>query len=351
MAGLIGQVALEFNAAAVPDGTSRDVPRRISGMARVWDTLFVACSGASGIERLRLRNDRWSGHRHFEIGDFLDGLPGEHVDGIAIEALKIQDGWLWLTGTHAYERGRPRPGDSPERGLRQLSQRVFDPRRQFLGRLPLANLGDGLEPVKHDDGRRPEYLRFARRGMLRDWLEDDPFLGSYLKLPGGENGFDVGAVAVDGMRLWLGLRGPVLGGHALVLEMGMRVEKEGCLTARRLEGQRRYRLHLLPTWGGGIRDLVLDGEDMIMLVGAPGAPEGRSAVLRWRNALARRGSELVAREDVPMLVDLGCRGLQDNPEALVRWAPGRWLVVHDSPAPWRLRAGGQTLLADLMRLG
>ena len=57
------------------------------------------------------------------------------------------------------------------------------------------------------------------------------------------------------------------------------------LKARKVEGNRRYRKHLVDTQGLGIRDLCLDGNDMLVLVGTPLASDGPSRVLRWHNAV------------------------------------------------------------------
>ena len=56
-------------------------------------------------------------------------------------------------------------------------------------------------------------------------------------------------------------------------------------------------------------------------------------------------------EDFVRLIDVGARGLQGHPEGIARWESGRWLVVHDAPAPWRLERKTRTILADLWELG
>ncbi len=61
---------------------------------------------------------------------------------------------------------------------------------------------------------------FGARGKdLRDLLEDDEHLAPFLAIPGKDNGLDVEGIAVRGDRVLLGLRGPVLRGWALVLEL------------------------------------------------------------------------------------------------------------------------------------
>lgn len=351
MAGLIGQVALEFNAGAVPKWVDEPIQRDLSAGVRVWDCLFAACDETAGIERLRLTGGKWTGHRHFDIGAILGELPGDDKDEMDIEALSVCDGWLWLTGSQAFKRKKPRAGDDPKEALDRLRSRVFEPKRQFLGRLPLANHGDGLEPVKRDRDRKAAYVKFDKEGRLRDWLRGDPWIGRFLKLPSKENGLDVEALAVDDRRIWLGLRGPVISEYSVVIEMKMRVASDGHLKAARIDGNRRYRLHFLPTGGDGIRDLVIDGEDLIVLVGTTGANDGRSAVYRWLGVLRRQEAGIVSPGDLPLLVDLGYRGRRDNPEGLVRWDGGRWLLIHDSPAEWRLDLRSGSISADIWDLG
>ena len=54
---------------------------------------------------------------------------------------------------------------------------------------------------------------------LRELLRDDDHLAPFLPIPGKDNGLDVEGIAVIGDRVYLGLRGPVLRGWAVVLEL------------------------------------------------------------------------------------------------------------------------------------
>ena len=60
-----------------------------------------------------------------------------------------------------------------------------------------------------------------RSNLLTRALADDPHFGPYMAIPGKDNGFDIEGLAVDGRRLLLGLRGPVLRGWSALLEIAV----------------------------------------------------------------------------------------------------------------------------------
>ena len=72
-------------------------------------------------------------------------------------------------------------------------------------------LTKGLSAVAEDEGGK-----------------SDRHLSPWLALPGKDNGFDIEGVAVSGERVFLGLRGPVLRGWAVVLEL--HPEEDGAAT-------------------------------------------------------------------------------------------------------------------------
>jgi hypothetical protein len=187
---------------------------------------------------------------------------------------------------------------------------------------------------------------------LARWLRKDPLLAPFLKIPAKENGLDIEGIAVSGSDVWLGLRGPVLSGHAVVLQLELKETRSGRLKPKRLEPERRrYRRHLLDTGGLGIRDLRLDGEDLLLLVGPTMALEGTAHVLRWRRAIHDQAEGLVPRERLELVVDLPYSRDADHPEGLELWPEaGRsaLLVVYDAPAGKRLERAGRTVRADVL---
>jgi hypothetical protein len=83
---------------------------------------------------------------------------------------------------------------------------------------------------------------------LTDALASDKHLRASLSIPGKDNGFDIEGLAVVGDRIFIGLRGPVLRGWAVILEVEV---NEGDDDASKLKlkkigrDDRRYRKHFL----------------------------------------------------------------------------------------------------------
>ena len=156
-----------------------------------------------------------------------------------------------------------------------------------------------------------------------------------------------------GERIWLGLRGPVLRGHAVVLDLAIAEKAPGRLKARRAEGERRYRKHLLDTRGLGIRDMRFDGDDLLLLVGPTMSLEGPAFVLRWRDAVHDDVSGVIAPDRIETVAELPYRLHADHPEGIDLWpeaGPGGLLVIYDAPAPERTDPDAFTVRADLIGL-
>ncbi|MBE3640330.1 DUF3616 domain-containing protein [Mangrovicoccus algicola] len=336
-----GRVRLQFD----PSAHSEQVHRDISTVTRHGEVLFLSCDETAGIERLVPVSGGWGGHAHLALGDFLD-LPGGADGEMDIEGLAVDGDWLWFAGSQSLKRGKPDAEDPPGKRLDSMARIKWDVNRQVIGRVPLERREDGVWPVGQDGPRRAAMLKPAKRGRLRKWLAGDPHLDAFLDIPSKDNGLDAEGLAARGDRLWLGLRGPVLRGHTVILEMRMKETGDGWLKPRKLEDGRRYIKHLLPLGGHGVRDLALDGDDILVLTGTPLDAGGRSAVWRWRDGTRVREGGVRPASEVALARALPYRGNTDNPEGLVRWDDARWLITHDSPAAHRL-GGDDALEADL----
>lgn len=356
----VDRVVLQFQPPDHPGLPGVAVQEDLSACVRLGDVLFLACDETAGIERLRLTPAGWGDHHHYDLAGFVD-LPAGPGDEIDIEGLAIDDDWLWVLGSHALKRRGPdgvrgikaKKGAGVTEGaaaLARMAEIRSDGNRQFLGRLPLADLGDGPEPVAQDGARRLAHVKFARTARLKHWLAGDAHLGPFLGIPGKENGLDIEGIAVRGDRVWLGLRGPVLRGHAVVLDLEMHLDGRGHLKPARIDGRRRYRKHLIETGGAGIRDLALDGDDLLLLTGPTLAGDGATRLLRWKGAVDCTASGLHAGDSVTCALDLPYGDASDNPEGLCRWDGARWLIVRDSPHPERISGQPATYLADLRTL-
>jgi len=160
---------------------------------------------------------------------------------------------------------------------------------------------------------------------------------------------------VDDDVVLVGLRGPVLRGWAVVLEL--RLEDVPGRADRLALGD--CRKHFLWLDGLGVRDMCRDGDDVVVLAGPTMDLDGPARLYRWNRAVQQRGTEVVRGKTLTRLpVRLPLRPDGDEPQERCDKAEGitllpdaaepSLLVVYDSPADARLRDGGRTVLADVV---
>lgn len=248
----------------------------ISALATIGRTLFCACDETATVERLVFdeATNTFQNHENFALGHAFD-LPGGLTGEMDIEGLAVDDGYLWITGSHGLKRKHPDAEDGTQEGLSNVG---WDENRGFLGRVPIIESEPGVfRPVGGiedlEDGesaRRAAMFAMGKSGTkaIRKVLADDPLLAPFMHIPCKENGFDVEGLAVKGDRLHLGLRGPVLGSHALIVTMRFKDNGKGRLKHRKLKDGSRYTIHALDLDGLGIRDLLFDGDTLLVLAGA-----------------------------------------------------------------------------------
>ncbi|MFC3077421.1 DUF3616 domain-containing protein [Phenylobacterium terrae] len=339
----VAQIRLALDA---PPGEGEPHPAHdISAAARLGDTLFLAADEAADIEILDLVGEDFAAHRRVRLGEAFD-LPGGADEEMDIEGLAVEGGWLWVTGSHSLTRKKPKKS-KPLDTLARLAQLRQRPNRMFLGRLPLAETAPGRWDVLTGpaaDGRRPQMLPIGKHGSdLYKALKKHPLLGPFCALPAKENGLDVEGIVVDGDRVGLGLRGPVINGWALIIEARIAPASDAPGEADlALAGD--LNLHVLDLGGLGVRDLKRRERDILILAGPTMKLSGPARVYRWTGwtTPADLPHRPVAILELPH--GEGC----DHPEAL---APagheGRdaLLVVCDTPSPERLAGGA--VVADV----
>jgi hypothetical protein len=266
-----------------------------------------------------------------------------------------------VLGSHSLTREKPKPGshDSAE-ALRRLTEVEHHPSRHFLGRVPLL-ARDGtftLEPSTPGDGvtRTAACLDTRpKRGRLGKLLKADEHVGRFIDVPAKENGLDLEGIAVRGSRVLLGLRGPVLRGWAMILELDIKESRPGRLQPRRIgpDGE-RYRKHFLDLEGLGIRDLCFDQDRLLILAGPTMDLDGPVRVFAWPGCLEPGKQMIVSADELEPLLDLPFQRGADHAEgiAVLERSNGRveLLVVYDSPAPHRLHDAGAGIDADVFQL-
>jgi Protein of unknown function (DUF3616) len=354
LAETVAQVALTFSDWKPIRHLEDPLHKDLSAVTRIGDCLFLACDETASIERLRrVADGRFGDHQHFVLSTLAD-LPAGAEGEMDIEGLCADDGFLWIVGSHSRKRSKPKRDENDRTtALEKMEEIEREPNRYFLGRVPLVEEAPELfSPSRSNGERQAAWLKLGKRhSAIERWLADDPHLGPFLTIPSKENGFDVEGLAVRGNRVWLGLRGPVLRGHAVVLDLEIVEKAPGRLKARRTEGERRYRKHLLDTRGLGIRDMRIEGDDLLLLVGPTMSLEGPAFVLRWRDAAHDDGSGVIAPDRLETVAELPYQLHVDHPEGLELWpeaGAGALLIIYDAPAPERTDPDRFTVRADVI---
>jgi hypothetical protein len=348
-----GQVELVFSGGTVRTGNHVN----LSAVRTEGEHLWLAGDETATIERLVLDSastpTSGGGERSFALADLVD-LPGPPDEEADIEGIARSGGWLWAVGSHSLARKQIKPHHGVEKAVRRLARVKRQANRYVIARLAVQPGADGRpESVRAaTDGRRSALIGGAGAESLADLLTDDEHLAPFLAIPSKDNGLDVEGLAAHGDSLYIGLRGPVLRGWAVVLEV--RPVPDPTDPARLLLGAwadgARYRKHFLNLGGLGVRDLCPDGADLLVLAGPSMALSGPVRVHRWHGALAGSTGQVVRGEEITLETQLPHGDGVDHAEGIALLEPGdssgaRLLVVYDSPSPAR-RPTQQSVLVD-----
>ena len=150
------------------------------------------------------------------------------------------------------------------------------------------------------------------------------------------------------MRAWVGLRGPVLREWSCVLEL--QLEADGKRLELASSGDGAYRKHFLKLDGLGVRDLLVLGDDLLILADPTMGHDGPRSIWRCKNGAKANASSASPADRV---IALPQRQGNDRPEGMTLFELGgsstSVLVVFDTPSAERL-VGPATVLADIYRL-
>ena len=282
-------VRLEFESAG------SHVHANLSGAACTGEWLWVAGDEACEVNRLRRLEPL--GRETLRYGDatlfpscrVLD-LPGASDDEADLEGMAAGDGYLWVVGSHGLKR-KKRSGDaSMPRTPSGSRRRRWTRNRRLLACLPIENDAEGTPYLVREarDGRRARRLKGdAKANALTQLLDSDEHFGPYMTIPGKDNGFDIEGLAVDGERLLLGLRGPVLRGWSAVLEIAVEPHGDELRLKPLDDDGTLLRKHFLNLDGRGVRDLHFSGDDLHLLAGPTMVLDGDIGVYRWPGAQGR----------------------------------------------------------------
>jgi hypothetical protein len=330
-------VTLHFTEAAVRED--------LSAVVRAGRHLWLASDETTHLERLtRKDDDTFTAHASFPLAPYLS-LPAGAEEEIDIEGLDYvaqgEHRSLWLVGSHSVKRKLPKEAEdaSYEQVAKRLATIGGAGNRFLLARLTLKEDAEGNDIPAHPAAQLHGH---DTGNVLTEALRNDPHVGPFMTIPSKDNGFDIEGLAVAGERIFLGLRGPVLRGWAVILEIAL----EPATDPRFLQLQEVgpgtwYHKHFLYLDGLGVRELCLMKSDLLILAGPTMELDGPVRIYRWKDALTSTTEQFAYQPEMVREVPFGKAGdhaegitlLQKNDEA----APPKVLVIYDSPTKKRLK--------------
>ena len=298
------------------------------------------------------------------MSDYLT-LPAGEEEEADIEGLDVSDGYLWLVGSHSLKRNNPKDGKPVAENRKRLSSVESDGNRYLLARIPLSKPGP-VQVLKREaeekDTRRfaGQLAGDAQGNELTAALAKDKHFESFLAIPGKDNGLDIEGLAVATGRVFLGLRGPVLRGWTAMLELAVSEHDDASSTFGLKEigsNGRPYRKHFLDLDGLGVRDLCVDGNDLLILAGPTMDLDGPVTVFRWPGGGKPKEESFVFSDALERVIDVPFGDSDDHAEGMTLLPQdenGRRsvLILYDAPSEERKKSGkGEAVLrADIFEL-
>ncbi|MEO0927802.1 MAG: DUF3616 domain-containing protein [Cyanobacteria bacterium J06643_13] len=352
---LLSRILLDFEMRA------SDVIGDISAAAFSPDgNLWIGSDEMIGVERLSpAGNNTYGNHQRFLLKDYINLFNID--DEIDIEGMDYSQGYLWLTGSHSTKRKKAK-GKKDEKDIARLATITTDLNRFILARIPIMDgkLVKSCSPVAGKKLTAAYVETTDDRNILFDLLRQDLHLKPFIEagIPSKDNGLDIEGLIVSGDKLFLGLRGPVLRGWAIILELEPEIEstETGILSFREIgdEGE-KYKKHFFDLNGLGIRELCLRGKDIILLAGPTMDLEGEMQVFCWQDALENLDDLVHSQDngDLVPLFDLPFTIGGDYAEGLTLYsyleADDSLMIFYDSPHEQRLKKDKQ-IFVDVFRL-
>jgi len=312
--------------------------------------LWLGSDETSTIERLTFipQDDLFAEHQTFHVQDFIK-LPKPENEEIDIEGLAYHDRYLWFVGSHSWKRKKTKPKYNDVDNIARLAEIKTEENRYIIGRIPLVdgNLQQSCpHPENSDITLSAAKLKLADGGnTLTEALATDSHLGNFVKtnIPGKDNGFDIEGIAIYQQKLFLGLRGPVLRGWAVILEISLELDdEEGILKLNSIGAEKQlYKKHFVYLNGLGIRDLQVDEKDLLILAGPSMDLDGPVRLYRWQNGTNIAENVL---SHPAMRLEIPYGDGDDHAEGIIIFTEytqtPSLLVIYDAPATARLEGDG-----------
>ena len=287
----------------------------LSGAAFVGEYLYLA--NDEGRELLRLRRGASSPHVYdrskaidiaslFRLEDKeLDPREEFDLEALTLDRASDDSVRLWMIGSHAMGHRKPKGATLKRLGLKRQRNRLLfacvelDDRgaiRRKSGRhLRIEPAGQTyttgfLSALRAARPRADGFLRevsaLTEAKIPARIADGVGWFTPYTLASTKENGLDIEGLAIrrrdddpSSVVAHVGLRGPVIDGLAVVIEIDIRDHNK-----RGLKIASGPRFHLLDLCGFGVRDLEWDNNDLLILAGPTMTRQKESVLFRWRDA-------------------------------------------------------------------
>lgn len=319
--------------------------------------LWLGTDELTAIERftkIESKSNVYGAHRRFPFQDFIDGFD-EAAGEVDVEGLDYQNGYLWIIGSHSSKRKKVKTGeDKVQVEKKELKELERQKNRYLLARIPIGNTGE----LEITSPQRAWLKQHGSSNALIEALAKDEYLDIaqitvgngnalpgkefYFYLPGKENGLDIEGLAVRGNKVWIGLRGPVLRGIAILLEIEVEAGTNNELTLKTIgDGNRQYKRHFLDLDGLGIRELCWEpnGENLLVLAGPTMDLDAAHSLFQLHQPDGLKDNSLSSQKNKQLeyLGDIPHGRKSDRAEGITFLDKTRSiLVVYDSPVEKRL---------------
>ena len=271
LAAVKRQRTLVLDAIAAKD--AKKLAQNLSALAARDGRLWLGGDEGRALYRLRRLEDHHYGDATtVQLKDF-NLASGKEEGESDIEGLARDGQRLWLVGSHSRRRRK----HDTDAGQPLTLVEETSPNTHVLGCL---RLDDDGEPVS---GQRLAFDVARGTDALTDALEADDRIKPFLAIPSKDNGLDIEGLTARDERVLVGLRGPVLRGIALVVDLRLAGLDAGGPTLTLA----RQRLRFLQLSGLAVRDLAVvpDSDDVLILAGPTMTQAGPCYLYRWRDAL------------------------------------------------------------------
>lgn len=195
-------------------------------------------------------------------------LSSQHdeEEEIDIEGMAIEDGTLYVIGSHSAKRKTIKKSKSYLENHQRLATVIQEAKKNTIFKLEL-------------DQSTGQILKREVNTQLRNVFEQDIILNRFLNIPSKENGIDIEGLAVHGGNLYLGFRGPVLRGNYVPVMV------------TEFDDVSDYELRYVSLAGNGIRDITRITNGFLLIAGPVGDALGPYQLYFWNGRDTIPGSD------------------------------------------------------------